>query len=82
MPLDEKNIETIIRLIVAHQQRYTEIQDIGARLLHPAVYRSRDGKLALGQLTQADKDQLTGKVTELLDEAGVIAANIRQALLP
>lgn len=82
MALDEKNIETTIRLIIAHQQRYTEIQEVGARLLHPVVYRSKDGKIALGELTQADKDQLTAKVADLLDEAQVIANNIRQVLAP
>jgi hypothetical protein len=82
MPLDATNIETIIRLIVAHQQRYTEIADLGGRLLLPAFWRSRDGTLELGTLTQDDKTQLTARLTDLLDEAQVIANNIRQALGP
>jgi len=82
MPLDEKNIETTIRLISAHQGRYTEIADLGAQLLRPHFWRSRDGTLELGQLSQGDKAQLTTRLTELLDEAQVIANNIRQALAP
>lgn len=82
MPLDEKNIELTIQLISAHQGRYTEIAELGAQLLRPHFWRSRDGTLELGQLSQADKDQLTARLTVLLDEADVIRNNIRQSLLP
>ena len=80
MPLDDKTIETTIRLILAHGARYDEIREVGTRLLNPVVYRSRDGDVALGTLTQEDKDLLTAKITELLDEADVIRNNIRQAI--
>jgi hypothetical protein len=80
MPLDEKNIELVIRLIAAHHNRYTEIQEIGGRLLNPVVYRSLDGAITAGQLSQEDKDRLAGRIKELTDEAQVIANNIRQEL--
>jgi len=82
MPLDETNIEIIIRLISAHHGRYTEIAEIGARLLNPTVWRAKDGTLSVGQLTQQDKDNLTAKLKELLDEAQVIANDIRQEIAP
>jgi hypothetical protein len=82
MPFDEKSLETTVRLLAAHQQRYAELHQIGARLLDPAFYRSRDGKLVVGQLPAADLDQLVAKMAELLDEANVIEANIRQAIKP
>jgi hypothetical protein len=80
MPLDEKNIELIIRLVATHQQRYTEIMEVGQRLLNPSAYRSRDGSLVLGQFSEAEKERLIAKLEELLDEAQVIANNIRQEL--
>jgi hypothetical protein len=80
MPFDEKSLETTLRLLVAHQQRYSELVELATRLLNPIFYRSRDGNLTVGQIPSADLDQLAAKMTELLDEASVIAANIRQAV--
>jgi hypothetical protein len=82
MSLDEKNVETTINLITALQQRYTEIADIGAQLSRPFFWRSRDGSLELGQLTDDNKLQLTTRLTAFLDEAQVITSYIRQALAP
>ena len=82
MPLDDKTIETTIRLILAHGARYDEIREVGTRLLNPVVYRSKDGAIALGTLTQEDKDRLAARIAELLDEADVIRNNIRQAIAP
>lgn len=80
MPLSERNIELIIRLLAAHQARYAEMQEVGMRLLNPMVYRSRDGTIAVGQLSDEDKERLTTHIRELLDEAEVIASNIRNAI--
>ncbi|OGO08507.1 MAG: hypothetical protein A2Y61_03990 [Chloroflexi bacterium RBG_13_60_13] len=82
MALDEKNIELVIRLIAAHHNRYTAIQEAGARLLNPVVYRSPDGAIVVGSLGQGEKDQLVFLIGQLLDEAQVIAATIRQEVLP
>lgn len=77
MPLNVKNLEHTVRLALAVQQRFGTIQEIASRLQDPRFFRSTDGELVVGQLTDADLDVLEKAMIEYLDQVEVAAAAIR-----
>lgn len=80
MALTEKNIEDISPRVIALIQRLSEVQQIGQRLLTPTLWRSADGKLAVGALTEDEKKELRERIRKDLAEASVIIAAIETFL--
>jgi len=77
MGIDERNIEQVVKLALAVQQRFAEVQNMANTLQHPSVYRSPRGDLEVGQLTDEDKRLLLGHIITYLDQAEVASAAIR-----
>lgn len=80
MPLTERNLETTLRLLTAHKQRYGEVEEIAGRLTQANFYRSPDGTLAVGQFSAEEKEALAKRIDDVLAEGDVIAASIRANL--
>jgi hypothetical protein len=80
MALTERNIDQILNLTAAYMQRLEEVQRIATALRSTALWRSTDGSLQIGAITDTDKANLTTRITQNLDEAELIIATTRGLL--
>lgn len=77
MSLTDKNVEQVVALLIAYLQRFDEVTNLANHLRSAPIWRSNDGTLQVGALTDADKQQLRDRILKDLDDGDVIATTIR-----
>lgn len=82
MPITEANVEQITVRIIALGQRVEEVREAAALLHRREFWRSGDGQLTIGTMTDEDKARVEGHITTLLDETEAIIATVRGMLAP
>lgn len=80
MPLTEANVEQITARVVALDNRFLEIRETSNLLRQNTLWRSQDGSLTAGTISQADKKRITAYLNTLLNEAEAIIATVRGML--
>jgi hypothetical protein len=81
MPITKDNVDAILQLLLALDQRADAIRQLASNLSVRTVWRSPDGKLAL-DLTTAEQETIEGFVRQYVKECRQVLAAIDAAFGP